>query len=570
MKKILLILILIIPTSIIFTQKTEASVIEKTYNRSYMVSDDFVQVNEYKEIKVVEQNWFIPSGSSEVFTIFYPITNDPSSNEKIQKTLDSIKVTDSVGNDLYYTSEKTDSGNLLINVPIYTRINYGQSYRIYLSYNSYGLLVKNGNVRDVYVPSFPKDYETNSGNINERIFTNINIPKKFGEINFSAPAVEFIDNNEYLTSNIDKEKLIGQTLWIQVGTTQYYQFEIKQPYKKTSNLSIYNNTYEIPIPRDVFAGPITQKVYYTNISPKPESVVLDLDGNLIATFKPKANLDGFIEISGFAVLTQNNSINFKASGDLSDIPQDILDRNTAPALYWESRSPEIVQTAMDLKGDETNVYNLISKTYEYVIGKIDYSTVKRFGINERQGALKTLKGGAAVCMEYSDLFIALMRSQGVPARAAYGYGYSALDYETSSSQTINHQWAEVYIPSIASWINVDTTWGENGEALIGGDLNHFYSHVTSIDPETPSTAEVKYFGELDEIPEREMTVEALETVSLENANTQEQLLVLYPKKEDAWIEALDEIVKVIEKNTKIGTLLISLFCGIGQVPSKLE
>src|SRR5262249_16924543 len=143
--------------------------------------------------------------------------------------------------------------------------------------------------------------------------------------------------------------------------------------------------------------------------------------------------------------------------------------------------------------------------YQYVVDKIDYSEVKRFGLNTRQGALKTLEGGAAVCMEYSDLFIALMRAEGVPARAAFGYGY---DSRATSGVDTAHQLAEAYIPKLGQWVGVDTTWGENGPAIIGGDLNHLYRHVAVVDPNTPAQVSVQFFGQTPEGSDEKFAITA--------------------------------------------------------------
>src|SRR5690606_15061332 len=159
------------------------------------------------------------------------------------------------------------------------------------------------------------------------------------------------------------------------------------------------------------------------------------------------------------------------------------------------------------------------------------------GINTRQGALKTLRGGAAVCMEYSDLFIAIMRAMGIPARGAFGHGYSAIDYYSTQDNTINHQWAEVFVPGINSWIPVDTTWGENGPALIGGDLNHFYSHVATINPNSPSLTEVTFYGFMD-IPDRETEIEAVEKKHIETSNSLSESDLLTKYKSAGGVEEL--------------------------------
>ena len=494
-----------------FSLKTtvHAYILEKNYSRVYEVNDDYALVHESKNLNVISSDYYIPSGSLEGFTIFNPIQNDPQQATKLQQTLDSIQLTDNYGNNLSYTSETTGNGNLNIRITISSGIYYSQPYTINLTYKSYGLVIKSGAIRDVYIPAFSKDYVFEDAQSKETVSTEIRISDTFGNINFTLPQTNVNRQDNNWVINYNQQDLVGKTGWIQVGTKQFYSFKINQPYSSSTEIPIVFNTYKIVLPRDVTQTIITQKVYFSKIDPLPYTIEQDENGNNIATFKVPANKNGNIVIEGYAELNQNDSINLKGAGTVADIPKDVIDKNTSAEKYWEVDAQQIQDTAKQIKGDETDVYKLVEKTYQFVVQKINYDEVKKFGLNQRQGALVTLENGSGVCMEYSDLFITLMRAEGIPARAAFGTGYSALDFDTSSSDAVNHQWAEVYLPSVQSWVEIDTTWGEGGRELIGGDLNHFYSHVASAGPETPSSTEVIYFGKSAEFQERDMKVSAI-------------------------------------------------------------
>lgn len=60
-----------------------------------------------------------------------------------------------------------------------------------------------------------------------------------------------------------------------------------------------------------------------------------------------------------------------------------------------------------------------------------------------------------VCVEYSNLLIALLRSRGIPARYVSGYAYSEDD-----DTFIGHAWVEVLAGG--SWVSFDPTWLEGG------------------------------------------------------------------------------------------------------------
>lgn len=545
MKKLIIFITILFGFSLFFFTYVSAQIINKEYTRTYNVRDDYVEVAESKKIQITQPNWFISAGAEEVFTLFNPVKNDPDHDEKLQKTQDSIRVTDSRGATLSYTTELTSAGNITLRVAFPIRIDYPNQYTIYLNYNSYGLLIKGGKLRDVYIPSFAVDYSFETETTSEEVITKVVIPKSYGQINFATPENTRTEEGDNYIVSFSKESLVGETGWVEIGTEQYYNFKINQPVVSTSEADFFLNKYKVLVPKDINSGPIKQRVHFTNISPTPTNSFRDDDGNLFFEFSFPSNQSGEIIVEGYAVINQDNTVDFRDSGNLSEIPQEIVDKNTKPAPYWESDSPEIMETAAMLEaqvpGEDKNVYELVTNTYQFVIDRIDYSEVKRFGINERQGALATLEGGAAVCMEYSDLFIALMRAQGVPARGAFGYGYSALDSD-EDSQTTNHQWAEVYIPKLGEWISVDTTWGESGQELIGGDLNHFYTNVASIAPDIPASTTVEYYGTLDEIPEKDFMVTATATLP---TGTGEDGETLYGKYHSD--QTTSELTKVFDK-----------------------
>ena len=92
--------------------------------------------------------------------------------------------------------------------------------------------------------------------------------------------------------------------------------------------------------------------------------------------------------------------------------------------------------------------------YDFVIGNLDYDhTFKKSWV----GAKKALKNGTGVCSDYSDLFVAISRAKGIPARYVSGY---TIQNGISDS---GHAWVEVYLPG-AGWRGYDPTLG-----LVVGD-----------------------------------------------------------------------------------------------------
>lgn len=542
MRKIILATLLGIGFFLFHPQHIDAAIVSEELSRNYQVHADKVIVTETNKVSVTDNRYLIPAGSTQTFVVFNPVIKDPTATSKIERTLPTIKVTDSAGKPVQFTTKIVEQ-NIEISTTRAGSITASQPQSLTVTYESYGLISKTGAIYDLYIPTFAKDYKFTDDTTSRSVSTRVLVPKDLGPINFSTPNKQPIDLNTQWQFDFTQAEMTGSICWIQIGTTQYYRFDIRQPYGASSNVPAFQNTYDVILPRDIKSGSLSQKVHFTIISPDPDYIKLDESGNLIATFTLPASQSGEILITGYAEVSEDNSFSAVNSGKISDIPKNVALANTASAQFWESDASAITQKAFELRGNDTDIYQLIERTYKYVIEQIDYSEVKRFGINERQGALKTLQGGAAVCMEYSDLFIALMRAQGIPARGAFGYGY---DSRTTTNIDSAHQWAEVYLPAQDTWLSVDTTWGESGTAVIGGNLNHFFRYVAYKDPITPSPVSVSFYGNLPQIPDDKFEISAVDSLPTDmRTRTQSDLLTEFAPKTAAE-QTLNSITRGIQ------------------------
>lgn len=531
---------------VVKTSVLAAPIHRKDIEKTYTVASDGVNISEKRTLSIISEGWYISAGTEE--SILIPNANkDDTISEEISQTIGSLAITDSDGRNLEFSYTTDAKNNISIKTYVGRDIYFGSQYSIIISYKSSLLFFKSGLLSDLYIPGLAEGFSFETENSYFSFASKVLVPKSLGEINFVTPVAPVEDRNEFWEVNFAGSSLIGKTGWVQIGIKQLYTFNIKQPYFATSPLPITFNTFKTILPGNIEKSKVTQETRYIKIDPTPYMIEEDKDGNIIATFKIPSNAAGEILIEGYSMLQHNKSISTTIAGKIADIPESIAENNTKPGDYWEVDAVKIKETAQTIKNSltqdmmENEIAYLTKKTYEYVINQIDYSQTKRFGLNERQGALATLNGGAAVCMEYTDLFVTLMRAMGVPARAAFGYGYSTLDPKTLTDNTINHQWAEVYYPYLGSWVPVDTTWGENGNEIIGGDLNHFYSHVASIGPEIPAPTEFHFFGQGNNLEDRIFEIRPASSID-QNEETKSiaELKALYPTK-DATQIALDSI-----------------------------
>ncbi len=523
--------LLFIPVSIVLLclfapcKKIHASDFQVEIDRMYTIDTPTeIRVTEKRKVTNLSQNRIISRENNETFQIAVISDNQ----DKLEPSYLSAK-TYIDGNIAQNQkgSETKDSIDML--VPYGSGIGINQSKEFEIEYVNYGLIKQTGALIDIFVPGFGKDFKFETENTTFIYKTTLFVRKSLGEIGFVVPLPSNTSvQGDYEVYEISQESLLGSNIWIQVGNTQYYQFTLNQKVQASDVINKgYFNEYRLVIPRDIVESEIQQEVFFDSISPVPKEVFTDDEGNLIAVFNISSHLETTITVKGYAtVKRQGEAVSEMNSGDLSYINRNHYLKYLEPAQYWEVGHLEIIKRAEELKGQNENIYKIVESNYSHIIETINYSEVKRFGINDRQGALKTLQGGAAVCMEYSDLFLTLTRAQGIPARAVFGYGYDARLEEQGQDA---HQWVQVFIPQQNQWISVDVTWGESGPALIGGDLNHFYTHVAAIDPNTPPSIERTSYGKQVELVAPEFDISALEVLSDTNSLTsQEELLTNYP------------------------------------------
>ncbi|SHF04357.1 Ig-like domain-containing protein [Caloramator proteoclasticus] len=120
----------------------------------------------------------------------------------------------------------------------------------------------------------------------------------------------------------------------------------------------------------------------------------------------------------------------------------------------ETSYQPIIDKSHELLDSEKNVYDKILKAYEWVQFSMEYNYA--YGNRGAQSAIDNLKG---VCEDYSELLIALLRVQKIPARMVIGfryYGGLPKDGTPNDVTYTYHAWVEVYYPNIG-WIPMDPT-----------------------------------------------------------------------------------------------------------------
>jgi len=347
------------------------------------------------------------------------------------------------------------------------KIGVNQVNNLEINYKSKDLIKKIGSIYFLNLPKIPKN---NIRNLN----ISISIPKEFGELIFISPTTftkeEVGSLNIYnFSNNSSLDKAISATF----GEYQVINFNIKYELQNDTNWFINREVALIPDIKNY------QEIAYKSLDPKPTEIKIDPDGNYLAKYRinPKSNLE--ISFKG-SVRIYGNQIEIDKGGNFEDIPQEILEPFTKEDLYWEINAPEILDISNTLLDKNALVTQNALKIYNFLTQNYNYNfEIGKENSVERNGALKAIKREALMgCMEFTDSFIAIARSMGIPAKEVNGYAFSDDPTKKPINVDLNttdklHSWAEFYDP-VFGWVQVDPTWGATSEIdyFTKLDLNH--------------------------------------------------------------------------------------------------
>jgi len=284
-----------------------------------------------------------------------------------------------------------------------------------------------GQIWEIDIPgiSNPEDFST--------FIVQLKTPVSFGTPTYIKPAQ--VGND--LT--FDKQTLGKSGISLAFGNKQVYQYRLQY---HLQNKNLYPISTEIALP------PSTnyQDVSISNIDPQPTNVIEDKDGNWLAQYR--------LSSAQRMTVTVKGNISLHLQPNASPETPDNLSEYIKPQPYWEASNPTITQIANQLQ-TPLAIYNYVSNKLHY-----DFSRVT--SDNPRLGAVGALnKPDAAVCREFTDLFIAIARAAHIPAREVDGFAYTDNPKQRpiSAEKDVLHVWPEYYDSQKQMWIMVDPTWG---------------------------------------------------------------------------------------------------------------
>lgn len=355
-------------------------------------------------------------------------------------------------------------------------VGEGKTRDFEISFTDSTLTKREGSLVEVSIPRLENSEDFESYTVK------LASPEVLGSAAFVNPAPNTqVLRNRYYYYYFTQAQLVGSGVTAAFGNFQVYDFRLKY---HLENPLPQSSSVTIALPPDT----TYQTVYYKQIEPRPTEIVLDEDLNWLARYS----------------LTARQKIDVLAEGSVQVFadpqqPEPLDNRQTylSPSEYWQADNPVIMDIAKR--------YSTAESIYKYVVQTLSYSkqnvlpNAKRLGA---VGALANSKG--AICMEFTDLFIAIARAANIPAREINGYAYSDNpDLEPLSLVSdVLHSWPEYWDESRKMWVQVDPTWGHTSGADYFNklDMRHitFVKHgISSKEPYPPGSYKLGAFPQKD-------------------------------------------------------------------------
>ncbi|OGH12012.1 MAG: hypothetical protein A2857_03665 [Candidatus Levybacteria bacterium RIFCSPHIGHO2_01_FULL_36_15] len=448
--KSVILLIIITFLSYLFLQNSNAQ--SKNFQVSIqsvytVMPDDFTHVVQKTYVKNLTDFYYMPS---------YNLTSGI-------KDIRNLKANSLSGSIPFEISQSEDI--TAINFTFPTRVIGKNKENIFnINFDSSSVTRKSGDVLEMTIPGLANPSDFYSYDIT------INVPKDFGGPSIIKPFKAFDSNATQYTFN--KNDIGKSGIYMIFGKAQFYRFNVVY---HISNPNLFPVKTEIALP------PSTnyQDILIKSLKPEPIDVYEDSDGNWLALYTLGPQKKQNINLTGMAKIYSSPKQEF--------LPTSKRLTYLEAKNYWEANDPSIKKLSETLKTPR--------EVYDFVVNKLSYNFDKiSIGNNPRKGAKKTLANpDYSVCLEFTDLFVAIARTAGIPARSVEGFAYTDNSKlkPLSLVKDILHAWPQYYDDVKKTWVMVDPTWGNT----TGGidyfdslDLEHFAFVIKGVDSSYPIPA----------------------------------------------------------------------------------
>lgn len=344
---------------------------------------------------------------------------------------DNVRAFNSNGPLPVSATQKDGRWEITVNLPG-DALGIGKSQIWTVVYESSEVLRKNGRLWELFVPK-PADLEGLKD-----LSLSLDLPSSVGRKALLWPNPTSGDFNHLVWSKTDLKGSVIGAFDPSGGTGEVYQaYDFKLRYPLNNN-RLYPVKAEISLPGDT----TYQKVYITDIDPKPINVVISDSGAWKGQYQlgPASNLD--VTVTGtVAVFAQPR---FPPEQEI--MPEKFLGTQT----YWETNDRQLILLAQQLRTP--------ANIYQFVVNNIGSGADNN---PDRAGAKKTLASRQGGSVAANDLFVALSRAAGIPAREVFGYWIGS---DANPNPIV---WSEFLDPNRNAWVAADPSLGRtNGSNFL--------------------------------------------------------------------------------------------------------
>lgn len=377
------------------------------------------------------------------------------------KNIENVSAKDSGGKIVPLVSKSDDGNN--IEITFNERVvGLDKKLTFTISFDTINIVRKSGKIWDINIPGLAKQNDYNSFDVN------VIVPDFLGSPSYIKPDIGKLEGTNL---HFTKNELGESGISISFGQEEIYSFDLSY-HLKNPNL--------FPVKTEIALPPSTnyQDVEIQEINPQPLNVTIDNDGNWLAQYILDSSKKLDIKVTGKAkiMLTPKKE----------KLSQTALKEYLKEQPFWQATNSDIKKLALKLK----TPYAI----YKYIVDNLTYDFERVQSEKPRVGALGVLKNpSSAVCLEFTDLFVALARAAGIPAREINGFAFTQNSKERPLSliKDILHAWPEYYDYDRQAWIMIDPTWGNT----TGGvdyfntlDFDHFAFVIKGADSNYPIPA----------------------------------------------------------------------------------
>lgn len=305
----------------------------------------------------------------------------------------------------------------------------------------------------------------------------LRIPRDWPGINYDPPVHSLSLAGSHREFMFRGEDINSSLFGVSFAETAIYELTQQT---QLHNRALWPQTKQLLLPGDTHQ----QTAYLAAISPEPQRLYTDQDGNTIAAYRlrPWQSLD--IE-ARWRLKVDQLRYDPAEAGDMADIPE-ALEEYTIGDDDWPTQTA-IGEQATRLIEPDADAWGNVRQLHDYV--QSDFELDPQSPTDADTETVFETKAGTN--RQIADVLVTMLRSQGIPARAIAG-GRQLMS--SAPGVAADHTWVEAYVAGLG-WVTLDPLWSHAFGSFGYSSFDHLAFSIISQqeqrrDYELPSAADM--------------------------------------------------------------------------------